>query len=490
MICRPEYIFIVYKDPLMKKIIVFLAILLLFQQCSQNDPIENQSKPKITFSLSSPTLSSGRIKSGGITGVSRVVISLTTSSGEEVMTRQRINVSAFGDGFITDPVELEAGHYKVADFFLVDDTGSVLYASPHKGSFLGKLLKHPLNQEFAVVRNKNTNLDVEVVSVEGMSPEDFGYKSFSIKALEFFALSVHIITNGKPAFTKAEAFVLKGSDTLSANNLSAGINLIKFNSDVNDTCELVVIKDGYGRYMQKFTLAALKASLNNKPLSITLQPAFTFRFINNGFSMEDFDGFASLLFDTEVRTLYTLDWGDGTIEEFSQLGESSTYHYYPYGKEYFVSITGEIGKLTGFSIDPSIWSVYNLNVNALSGLKSLNFYLAGPQDKLDLRYNTLLENLTPSGDTLILPKVNNLRSIYLNQFMGCIQRGQLAQIVDNIHKNAVAHNTYNGRFFYSDTAYDPDPESTWSGNQKFMNQLRELQDKYHWWVLPRVVPQE
>ena len=257
----------------MKKLHLIPVILFLFvfQQCSQDEAPATE-KTKVTFSLSSSDLTSGRSKSYSLDDVTTVVANL--QSGGTVIS-QRINLTKFGDTYATDPVELAPGTYTLTDFFLENDSSSVLFATPHSGSPLAPIVKHPLSLNFNVVSGKNTTVAMEVVPVESHSPEDFGYVTFSVQVARPLSVAV-FTTEGTSKLASAKAYMLHGADTVAKYSLGAKVNLISFKLDPEETYQLVIIKDGFTRYLKTFIYNNLIDELNGLALKAYLAPALSF----------------------------------------------------------------------------------------------------------------------------------------------------------------------------------------------------------------------
>jgi len=475
------------KNPLILIVIAFTALML--QNCS-NEETPSQAKTKMTFTLSSADLANGRKQSSAIKNVTRISISITTATGEEVMTHQNINISAFGDGFVTEPIELEAGHYILTDFFLLGDSSTVLYATPHKGSFLGSLSKQPLDRNFSVAWNKTNTMAMEVVEVDGYTPEDFGYKSFSVEALKFFPLSVKINKQGKSVFTSAEAFLLQGTDTIGSYNIGTSPKLIKFSGDPNAEYDLVVIKDAFGRYTKHFKFNDLLVELNHKPLVANLVPAFTMRTFYKshtpGFPVEYTFSFDIV---TKVPSTFTINWGDGTEENVSSKAYSENVgadfnHVYDSDVSgrfnYFISMTGSVDNIIEYFNDGNEFNI-TMDVSSLTELQVLNTYVKGPSI-LDLRRNEKLEKVLLTTDSVYLPKKSQLREVALFPEM----LNSIDYVVNNVYANAVSKGIQNGRFEIANTA-----EGYWSDypilatpSASAKVKLIVLRDIYHWSIIP------
>ncbi len=128
-----------------------------------------------------------------------------------------------GSKYITEPIALHAGDYAITDFMLVDADNEVLFATPQAGSPLAGAVSHPLPYSFTVSADVASTLDVEVIAVGELDPEDFGYASFGIQVnnVNAFKLSVFIPGDNGLDLTDAQAFIMSGYDTLQLIDLEA-----------------------------------------------------------------------------------------------------------------------------------------------------------------------------------------------------------------------------------------------------------------------------
>jgi len=429
-------------------LIPVILLLFVFQQCSQDEAPATE-KTKVTFSLSSSDLSSGRSKSYSLDDVTTVVANL--QSGGTVIS-QRINLTKFGDTYATDPVELAPGTYTLTDFFLENDSSSVLFATPHSGSPLAPIVKHPLSINFNVVSGKNTTVAMEVVPVDSHSPEDFGYESFTVQVARPLSVAV-FTTEGSAKLASAKAYILHGADTVSKYSLGAKVNLISFKLDPEETYQLVIIKDGFTRYIKTFIYNNLIDELNGLALKAYLAPAFSF---NSNVTWRDYkiDGLALQLYSTSEVLLH-IEWGDGTSQDITISGDEYgdyIYHDYPNATAtYYTTISGDVNKIKEVDGAGSEVIIQNMNFEHLPELTGINFFQSGP-DAVDLHKNTKMEYIVFGGNQLVLPEHNKLKIVVV---WGTALAPSLDYIIDNVYQNAVAGNISGGQFYY---ALSPDSD--------------------------------
>jgi hypothetical protein len=91
-----------------------------------------------------------------------------------------------------------------------------------------------------------------------------------------------------------------------------------------------------------------------------------------------------------------VDWGDGTFTAFQTKPEGSPWdeliHSYTEAGTFRISVTGELDKITSFTLLYETAVVDKINFQGLTELSSINFGITprGPK-VIDLRYNKKLE---------------------------------------------------------------------------------------------------
>ncbi|HEY8934237.1 MAG TPA: hypothetical protein VIM65_03420 [Cyclobacteriaceae bacterium] len=463
----------------MKKshLITIILLLFVFQQCSHDDAPVTE-KTKVTFSLSSSTLASGRTKSYSLDDVTTVVANLQSGG---TMISQRISLTKFGDTYATNPVELAPGTYTLTDFFLENDSSNVLFATPHSGSSLAPLVKHPLSINFNVVSGKNTTVAMEVVPVDNHSPEDFGYATFSVQVARPLSVSV-FTTEGTPKLASAKAYILHAADTVAKYSLGAKVNLISFKLDPEQIYQLVIIKDGFTKYTKTFIYDSLTAELNGLALKAYLAPALSF---NSSVTWRNYriDGLALTLYSTNDTPMH-IEWGDGTSEDITiNADEYGTYIHHDYPNAtvtYYTTISGDVNKIKEVDGSGGEVIIRNMNFEHVPELTGINFFQTGT-DVLDLHKNTKMEYIVFGGSKLILPEHNKLKIVVI---WGTALASSLDQIINNVYQNAVAGNISDGQFLYSLSPDSNEEIPLGTPSDESILKLQELAYNRGWIVTP------
>ncbi|MCB8994663.1 MAG: DNRLRE domain-containing protein [Bacteroidales bacterium] len=114
----------------------------------------------------------------------QVMVSISDMNGNNFMEDKLIPIYQFGDGFISDKIDLPAGDYSLKKFMVINNSGEVIYAAPLEGSPRAYLVYQPLPLFFTIRPNEITKVGPEVLPVRGFTPSDFGYASFYVKIVK------------------------------------------------------------------------------------------------------------------------------------------------------------------------------------------------------------------------------------------------------------------------------------------------------------------
>jgi hypothetical protein len=474
----------------MKHLIKTLGLILLlgiFQTCTVDEP-NIQKKEQVNFSFTAIGDSGGRTNGATLPSGTTALLSIQTAAGANVFTNKSVSLLSFGDSYITSPIELIPNSYKIVDFMLVNPLGQVIYATPKLGSPLAQLVSIPLPFQFTVIKSKVTNIVMEVLNVKTKRPEDFGYVSFGVKTIELLTLSAFIKNSNGLALTTANAFILKNDkDTLSTYSLKAEVNLFPFKEDPAATYKLIVIKEGYARYIKTFAYNSLISSMEGNAIKVILEPAFTIVAHTFG-SSPDF----TCRIGAEAPAKIFIDWGDGSSQEPFDLTSSSelkhAYQNASSGSRYYVSITGDIDKITMCSFFYGYAEFSQINVENLPALKSFDAGFNGPYGvkTYDFSNNSNLEELTlayiSKTESIILPVKNKINSISMNE-IPTLKAESLNNLIEKLYNAVVASNRRNGTIYLNNG--DPSNHNyVVPPSAESINKLLILKNQFGWNVNP------
>jgi hypothetical protein len=401
----------------MKTLIMLTIATLLFiaQSCTEeNDVTPNTEKVNFAFSLPDQEDNGGKkTSSTDLPAGTSLVLSIVTSTGQSVIDHQKIELLKIGDEFISQPIDLPPGHYKLTDFFLVNESSEVLFATPRSGSPLASAVAHPLPYGFFVQKNAIRNVTMEVINAALHSPADFGYVAFGVNVVNPLMLTVFIEKSGGLAFSSATAYIMKDRVTLRTYSLKAQINRIAFREDPAATYTLVVIRDGYSRFALNFNYNDLSEELGNAPLKVILKPAFT---------MVAYGGGYRITMISNSESSIKVDWGDGASTDYAITAgaDSDLTHMYSVPGTYFVSVTGDIDKLVDFHCYYNEAIIRRINFEHLPELSGIGYGVIwdGPT-VIDLSHNTKLAVIRIGGinqmKVLTLPSQNQIGYLTINK---------------------------------------------------------------------------
>ncbi len=192
-LCSDKVYFYSIKYHTMKTKISFPIFMLVilsmmtWQGCTKTD-IQKGSLDFGMNPLVETTLKSAEINKYDVVGA---LVTILGEDGQVVYDKELLHFYTFGESFVTEKISLEAGHYLLAEFLLVDSSMKVLWATPLEGSNLAHMVDHPLPIEFKIEAITTTHLKPEVVWVGNHNPGDFGYVAFDVQFVHNLCIMVY-----------------------------------------------------------------------------------------------------------------------------------------------------------------------------------------------------------------------------------------------------------------------------------------------------------
>jgi hypothetical protein len=152
-------------------------ILIFSYSCKQEEiPVAGT----VSFSFSTDAKSNGRTLEEPVPGF--VLLSFKNPDGA-IQKNVKLTVYQFGQGYVSDNLELQTGNYSLTEFFVLSKDNKIIYATPLKGSDLAIRVKNPLPIDFAV-QSEGTQVTPQVISVsKNDSPISFGYTNFAFEVV-------------------------------------------------------------------------------------------------------------------------------------------------------------------------------------------------------------------------------------------------------------------------------------------------------------------
>lgn len=252
----------------MTRILIACIALSLMISCERDEIALKEGRLEFTFSPDG-ALSGGRINQSA----SALLVTIEDAEGNVIHERKEIPLFKFGEGYLSEPIALTSGNFRLTEFIVLDENDVALYATPLEGSPLAYLVDDPLPIDFSITKNNLTKISPQVIKVEGNTSVDFGYATFSFDVTETFNFSVGIMTYNSAneifELTAAHVTIVSGAETLFDMEVPALTHSIRI-KDGYDSYTLSIVKEGYTAYESDFTATALKAYGTGSPLVITL----------------------------------------------------------------------------------------------------------------------------------------------------------------------------------------------------------------------------
>jgi hypothetical protein len=108
-----------------------------------------------------------------------IILSVVDDSGNIVFEDEKLELLEFGQGFVTEALQLNIGAYKLTKFFVVNASNKIIYATPLEDSDKAGEVADALPLNFSVGQNASNEIRPQVLAVTSEdSPKSFGYASF------------------------------------------------------------------------------------------------------------------------------------------------------------------------------------------------------------------------------------------------------------------------------------------------------------------------
>jgi Concanavalin A-like lectin/glucanases superfamily len=212
--------------------LLFLVVLTL--ACETGQEVK---KGKLEFAFDLPSTNT-RAKAES-EALRFVVITVEDNAGNTVYDRKKIELYKFGEQYLSEPVEFISGQYALTEFFVLNNEGEIVYATPLEGSALAHLVTDPLPIFFTITEDETIKVTPEVIAIDEFSAEDFGYSTFSFDVVETVSFQLAVFTYDETT----ENFELTASNV---SVTASGSQL--FDQALPGLTNRVVVHDGYELY--------------------------------------------------------------------------------------------------------------------------------------------------------------------------------------------------------------------------------------------------
>ncbi|MGC4020755.1 MAG: hypothetical protein QM734_01830 [Cyclobacteriaceae bacterium] len=179
----------------MKKIVVIVLLTSLVISCSKDEtkPVKHGN---ISFSFSQNGTNNGRLESASTPKT--LLFSIKDSNGNFVYENKKINLTPFGNSYVSENLQLNVGNLTLTQFIILDSSDEAIYATPVVGSDFAQYVTEPLPIAFTVTENGTTTVIPQVIAVENNSPTSFGYINFGFEIVEAINLTLVVPINNLP----------------------------------------------------------------------------------------------------------------------------------------------------------------------------------------------------------------------------------------------------------------------------------------------------
>lgn len=491
----------------MKTFVKFLiiSIALIVMNCAHDGTLPVQGNVQIAVAVSTKTSDGGRVASVDLPDSAYVSLSIETTSGVSVYSLKRIELIKLGDGFITAPVVLTEGNYRLTDFMILSKHNEVLYATPKEGSSLASLVDDPLPVNFSITKDGILNLNVEVVSTTQQTPQDFGYVSFAVEVVKpDYAISLFIAEGNELRLASGKLELYQGNDLIYKQNLDSKVNAVNFKGDPNATYTLFVIKEGYTLKTRTYVLHELLDELGGKPLTFILEPAFTIRVTHH----DIFDANREMTFNLSLNGVagaafrIKVDWGDGTVETIqdhypmdgSGPTQLSLHHFYSpnqVGTLGVINVTGDIANAVWFILyNPLPLSITDVDLASLTNMDFIYWDCSKvattdtPQN-IDVSKNLKLTALSIAAANIRSLDISNnhlIRALDISSTP--LSAAQVSKVIGDLYTNVTTYNINLGYFGFLYNRFGGPPEPLVPLSDESKLKLIHLRDNYNWRLEP------
>ena len=249
-------------------------VITLTISCKKDDEV-NTVPSDVEFGIVFRTPSSVGGRTATNLDPDRIQVTVKDNAGNIILDSEIIDLIPFGSSFVSDPVRLVPGSYRITSFLVLNDEGTAIFATPLEGSELVQLVTDPLPIEFQVTANRVNNVQVEVISTDDNDPSIFGYASFIPVFIPTFQFEIVVFeadtTTANLQTTTANLMVTSGNNTIRDLSLTAGVNLITVRDGLSDYT-ITVNKGNFPSFSQTYTISELQTFSPGNPLEVILIP--------------------------------------------------------------------------------------------------------------------------------------------------------------------------------------------------------------------------
>lgn len=254
---------------------VFLSMGGLFLTCDKDNLKEVESEFEFVIN-GAKTGSISLLKNSetqNFDQVRKIVLTIKKADGSDTKYNfTEITVYNFNGILYSQRISLGVGNYQLTEFFLVDAYDSILYVTPSESSIAAQNCSTPLPINLNLIANKVQQVNVDVLSFKGKTPEDFGLVRFNVNEVKTFAIRIGVLDSSTDEYIAPKLAVTSQAYSYNINLQAVANNLITLKDGLTNYT-LTVEKSNYETFTETYTAEELKNYIEtpeNSPLLIIL----------------------------------------------------------------------------------------------------------------------------------------------------------------------------------------------------------------------------
>lgn len=222
------------------RIFFLLFLFTAFISCTEDlSPPQSQYGSMILNFEPSHGLANTRMEENSIKDVTHMVITIKGIDGRDTeYSARKVEVYEFEGAYLSENILLPIGTYQITTLYLVDDGENVLFAIPHKDLLLSQNVNNPIPISDVSSTQLANDVNIEVLSTKGLTPEDFGLEALEVKFEDVFYFFVALVDKSNTTD------LLPGSISISSGEYI-------HQQDIDSNIQKVNLKPGYGSYAIK-----------------------------------------------------------------------------------------------------------------------------------------------------------------------------------------------------------------------------------------------